>query len=128
MTREEIINLARGLCTDFKCESDTMVDFCNSIIRELETASEDCISRKAVLKIYNEWFNSCNIADKKESPKAQINALPPVLPQPKMGHWIRTIDEAGTPMQECDKCGWQQIFDTDFCPNCGQPKMQEVEE
>ena len=36
MNREEIIKLARALCTDFKCESDTMVDFCNSIIRELE--------------------------------------------------------------------------------------------
>lgn len=36
MTREEIIRLATGLRTDFKCESDTMVDFCNSIIRELE--------------------------------------------------------------------------------------------
>jgi hypothetical protein len=36
MTREEIIKLAKALCTDFKCESNTMVDFCNSIIRELK--------------------------------------------------------------------------------------------
>lgn len=46
---------------------------------------EDAISRQAVLKIYNEWFNSCNIANKKESPKAQINALPSVQPKSR---WI----------------------------------------
>lgn len=36
MTREEIVKIAKGLRTDFKCESDIMVDFCNSIIKELE--------------------------------------------------------------------------------------------
>ena len=35
MTREEAIRLATGLRTDFKCESDTMVDFCNTIIKAL---------------------------------------------------------------------------------------------
>ncbi len=36
MTREEAIKIATGLLTDFKCESDTMVDFCNTIIKALE--------------------------------------------------------------------------------------------
>lgn len=36
MTREEVIRIATGLRTDFKCESDIMVDFCNSIIKELK--------------------------------------------------------------------------------------------
>ena len=36
MTREEVINIAKGLLTDFKVESDTMVDFCNTIIKMLE--------------------------------------------------------------------------------------------
>ena len=36
MTKEEIVKIAKGLRTDFKCESDIMVDFCNSIIKELE--------------------------------------------------------------------------------------------
>ena len=36
MTREEAIRLATGLRTDFKCESETMVDFCNTIIKALE--------------------------------------------------------------------------------------------
>ena len=29
MTREEAMRIAQGLITDFKCESETMVEFCN---------------------------------------------------------------------------------------------------
>lgn len=36
MTREEAIKIAKGLRTDFKCKSNTMVDFCNTIIKALE--------------------------------------------------------------------------------------------
>ncbi len=36
MTREEAIRIAQGLITDFKCESETMVDFCNTVIKALE--------------------------------------------------------------------------------------------
>lgn len=39
MTIEEMIKIAKGLRTDFKCESDTMVDFCNTIIKALEQQS-----------------------------------------------------------------------------------------
>ena len=35
MTREEAIRIAQGLITDFKCESETMVDFCNTVIKAL---------------------------------------------------------------------------------------------
>ena len=47
------------------------------------------ISRESVMKIYDEWFATCNIADKKESPKAKIKALPSITLQgPKKGRWI----------------------------------------
>ena len=36
MTIEEVIRLATRLRTDFKCKSDTMVDFCDTIIKALE--------------------------------------------------------------------------------------------
>ena len=39
--------------------------------------------------------------------------------EPKTGHWIRTTDKAGHLVWECDKCGWQQKFNTNFCPDCG---------
>lgn len=36
MTKEEAIRIAQGLITDFKCESETMVEFCNVVIKALE--------------------------------------------------------------------------------------------
>lgn len=46
----------------------------------------DCISRAEVLKIFDEWFATCDIADKKDSPKIKIKALPSVIPQES--RWI----------------------------------------
>ncbi len=85
MTREEAIRIAQGLITDFKCESETMVEFCNVAIKSLKQEQKtgpcgDVISRQAVL-------------DKKElveledgqsfyciSPE-DVKSLPPVNPQ-----------------------------------------------
>ena len=39
MTREEAKRIAQGLITDFKCESQTMVEFCNVVIEALEQES-----------------------------------------------------------------------------------------
>lgn len=39
MTREEAKRIAQGLITDFKCESQTMVEFCNVIIEALDQES-----------------------------------------------------------------------------------------
>ncbi len=36
MTNEDAIKIAKGLRYDFKCESETMVDFCNIVIEALE--------------------------------------------------------------------------------------------
>ena len=36
MTKEEAKRIAQGLITAFKCESQTMVEFCNVIIEALE--------------------------------------------------------------------------------------------
>lgn len=43
MTNEEAIRIATGLRTDFKCKSNTMVDFCNTIIKALE--QEDILDK-----------------------------------------------------------------------------------
>jgi rubrerythrin len=39
--------------------------------------------------------------------------------EPRKGHWIRVTDKAGHLVWECDKCGWQQRFNTNYCPDCG---------
>lgn len=52
--------------------------------------------------------------------KSQIDSLPSItLQEPKTGHWIRVTDKAGHLVWECDNCGWQQRFNTNFCPDCG---------
>lgn len=56
MTREEAIRIAQGLITDFKCESETMVEFCNVVIKALEQEPttkndcETCMHNKGVLE------------------------------------------------------------------------------
>jgi hypothetical protein len=120
---------------------------------EIPTGSDDCISRQAVLEIYDEWFATCNIADKKESPKAKINALPQVTPIRPKGHWIRgkerhfldTRTNLNVEMKEatgkgyhtyinaqCSKCRMITIHDDSilyqYCPHCGAKMENEVEE
>lgn len=89
---------------------------------------DDCISRQAVDELSKELVHIvrdkadflCNFWER-------LQKLPPVTPQPKTGHWNRVTDNAGYWVWECDKCVWQQRFNTNYCPNCGA-KMQGVEE
>lgn len=54
-----------------------------------------------------------------------LNSLPSVTPKEKTGHWIRTTDKSGHLVWECDKCGWQQRFNTNFCSDCGKRMVSE---
>lgn len=55
MTNEEARKIAQGLITDFKCDSDTMVDFCNTVIKALE---QQPIDKSAMMyEIYMEGVN-----------------------------------------------------------------------
>ena len=86
----------------------------------------DCISREKALQIIRAWF------DREATPsdlKNEIEQLPPVTPQPKMGHWIYTGDYITDGMLKCSECGFEHDVSEMFsyCPNCGV-KMQEVEE
>lgn len=89
---------------------------------------EDCISRQAVFDAMRKNHRSRGRdidgdyveGNYSEHLHDDIASLPPVTPQPKMGRWIHN---------KCDKCGASRppLFDN-YCPNCGQPKMQEIEE
>ena len=82
MTREEAKRIAQGLITDFKCESQTMVEFCNVVIEALEQEScEDCISRTEVIKLIDEREDVNGKVDA-ESVRTDIVLIPPVNPQP----------------------------------------------
>ncbi len=97
-------------CVNYpNCDHTIQDDVTETIIRALEQEScDDCVSRKAVLKIYDDWFATCNIADKKESPKSKIKALPPVAPQPRMGKWIlnanQGVQAVGYLTYHCSEC------------------------
>lgn len=86
---------------------------------------EDAISRTEVIKIFDEWFATYNIADKKESPKAKIKALSSVINKPKIGHWITKPHLYG--VTYCSECDFElKIDNTNYCPNCGA-KMESEE-
>lgn len=68
MTREEAIKIAKGLRYDFKCESETMVEFCNMVIKALEQEpfiNKPCVAHqvchedkvKILDKIRNEFID-----------------------------------------------------------------------
>ena len=57
MTDKEVMKLAQKLITDFKCESDTMVDFCNTVIKKFEQQPcEDAISRTEAIENFASWY------------------------------------------------------------------------
>lgn len=86
---------------------------------------DDCISRKDTLAEFKRvYFDNGTVIRCAES---VLRGMPPVTPQQKTGHWNRVTDNAGYWVWECDKCGWQQRFHTNYCPDCGA-KMQEEEE
>lgn len=91
---------------------------------------EDAISRKAAIDAI---WNGINMDIYTREVKEVLEALPPVTPQQKMGHWIATDEEPHEDF-ECDGCGYtvstctaniKPHMEYKYCPNCGA-KMQEV--
>lgn len=92
----------------------------------------DAISRQVVLdlpriKTHNQWGNVI-----KESVDVEgVRQLPPVTPAEKVGKWKRIsmdkYSEHAKYWYRCDRCGEDNLGNTNYCPHCGA-KMQEVEE
>lgn len=59
MTNEESIRIAQGLITDFKCESETMVDFCNTVMEALEHTSALDKARAEIAAYGSIWVEYC---------------------------------------------------------------------
>ena len=62
-----------------------------------------------------------------------VKNMPPVTPQPKIGHWIivkALHDEwEGTKKYACDKCGEKVgVFKSKYCPNCGAKMVAQESE
>lgn len=105
--------------------TDSLAD---RLLKEFEPC-EDAISRVETVKFLANHSNE--FEDKKirmafQSASSLVNNphnLPPVQPQPKTGHWKRiSIDkysEHAMYWYRCDRCGKDNLGDTDWCPNCG---------
>ena len=93
-----------------------------------EQPSEDCISRQAVIRLVEQYPNI--IGNRCNGLIADIKHLPPVTPQPKIGHWRHY--EGMLMCSECKAEFYDDIMEycgddvPKCCPSCGA-KM-EVEE
>ena len=96
---------------------------------------EDAISRQAVLEQINCWIGSgeYRYTNATHYLTRRMQELPPVNPQPKMGHWKKKEDDTRWwyVCSECEQEPLKNRWNDDdvlstFCPNCGA-KMQEVE-
>ena len=92
---------------------------------------DDAISRQAAINVavdaVDDWDGGCN-KTREEYIRKALETIPPVTPKPRTGHWIRITDKTGHFLTwQCDKCGLQHKFSTDYCPDCGH-KMEVVED
>ena len=90
-----------------------LVNISNELEQEL---CDDTVSRQAVLALAKEECDTAIIPYRKFV--KDVNALPPVRPQPKMGRWIK---------DKCSICGEERSWygqNPPYCPDCGA-KMAE---
>lgn len=148
MTDKKVIKLAQELITDFKCESDTMVDFCNTVIKKFEQEPcEDCIKREPIQKAIKDmlgWINSGNrgnadyfIVDQIEEIIAEldIDNLPSAIPQPFINKpcisegvcredKIQVLDKLRAEIE--NHCGFAKENHCEYCYSC--PNLMGVKE
>lgn len=70
--------------------------------------------------------------DSRELIAEMIDNLPPVTPQQKTGHWIKSQDSYGNyhftcPFCEHDIATKADVWEDNYCSNCGA-KLKEVED
>jgi hypothetical protein len=74
---------------------------------------EDAISRADAVKVASGYCHPSNIAK-------ELAKLPPVTPIRPKGHWAKEFNDLeGETKFVCSSCGKYQLFETDFCYNCG---------
>lgn len=141
MTKEEairIIKIVLAVAEDFEITvrgeeftEEKCKEAVDMAIEALEQAPcTDAISREDALMALTGEYTDSPI---EILPKAikRINVLPPVNPAEKVGRWKRIsmdkYSEHAKYWYRCDRCGEDNLGNTNYCPHCGV-KMQEVEE
>lgn len=132
MTKEEIKNLRDiiDLMLD-KCilaDSRTKVfkrleEVCDLAIKALEQDSCcDAISREAVLSMKYRIDDSAILSTRDVVNVDDIEDLPPVIPQQKVGHWIKRPNGF-----KCSKCLIVHKYHSIYCPSCGARMTESLE-
>lgn len=103
---------------------------------EKQEPCEDCISRQAVLSMQYRIDDSATLSMRDVVNVDDIEDLPPVTPQPKIGWWITEKVDGGYKVY-CSKCKGSAVFEyvhdgdiyssyghgvvkkTKYCPDCG---------
>ena len=108
MTREEAIEMLKSKMDGHTDTSYEWAETVRMAIKALEQEPcDDAVSRDAVLDLVADYDLSMGQVVK------GIHALPPVAPQPKMGHWIK---------DKCSICGEDRAWygqNPPYCPDCG---------
>jgi hypothetical protein len=80
---------------------------------------DDTISRADAIRVASGYCHPSNIAK-------ELAKLPPVTPQPKVGHWILTDDDL-VYCSECEDSYYPRPIDASwcYCPNCGAEMESE---
>jgi len=131
----ECEELERGKMWDGHTEKDV-----TRLLSLEQQHCDDAISRENTLKAMIEQLGIRNedyLLPEEATLYKVVKNMPPVTPQPKMGRWIKTHQAVMGEgyMWYCDKCEHKVYQDSSkpypsekYCPNCGQPKMKEVED
>lgn len=106
-------------------EGEKTIDALQNAIKALEQETcEDCIRRSDV-GLTDFEIIMCN-GDYREGLKIlleKIAAAPSVSPAPKIGHWIKCIDDNGS-YYLCSACRCGEDYNFDFCPHCGSKNSE----
>ena len=89
-----------------------------ALCREEQEQCADMVSRDAVWDVLQRLYGT------EGELVEELMSLPPVLPMPKMGHWIKCIDDDGSSYYLCSMCRCGEDFKFDFCPNCGSKNSE----
>ena len=142
MTRAEAIKQIEAFrtCMIVDDAEPYVVESLNMAVEALEREPcEDAISRQAAIDGLASIAKAKAKSDAQKSLMGRVmfftEHLPPVTPQPKIGHWIEKDGFDGDTYYDCSECGESFCLidgtPTDnlynHCPNCGA-KMQEVKD
>lgn len=123
MTNEEAIKLLlNATYSDEWQGNEDLTTAHNMAIKALDQKPcEDCISRQAVMNCFKKW--QPYMATRLFGFEKELSSLPPVTPQPKIGHWQKiSADKYSEHVAyyfRCSECGKDIIGEHNYCPNCG---------